>query len=506
MVYSEPIERVAGGFCGPGHPNPIALFVHYEGQSSSDQLNASPSQCQSPSPCASVGAATPAFDGLSPDGKRAWYTTSQPLINSDKDSSGDLYLAELDEGHVSQLVQASLGEASPDHPSPGENADVLGEVRMSADGSHVAFVATGVLTTDPNGLGQAANLGGDNLYIYDANTAETHFVAALCSGAGLSGSVHDDACVGDGSGLWVTNENDGVPHATFTPAGRYLLLENSAQLTPDDTDNVPDIFRYDFNTGQLIRVTFGRNGNDGNGNDDRFFAEVPGERRGGGVAEGNHLAEDSGRLISADGSIVIFETAAALVSKDTNGKGPHPGCGSYHEGEAEGESTGCDIYEWEEQGHGTCHEAGGCISLISDGVDQFGDHFGIISSSGNDIVFQSQRGEVPGDTDGVGDIYDARVDGGFPPVHPQSPCGSPEACRAAAETAPPGPVLGTQSFAGAGNSSGHLRCAKGKIRVRKHGQPRCVAARHRHRRREKHSTRHQGRRSGGRRNSERGPR
>jgi hypothetical protein len=185
------------------------------------------------------------------------------------------------------------------------------------------------------------------------------------------------------------------------------------------------------------------------------------------------LAEDYNRTMSADGSIVIFSTAAPLVSHDTN--------------------EAFDVYEWEEQGNGTCTEPGGCISLVSDGVDPrgVGGEKGVISASGRDITFQTQRGESPGDTDAVGDLYDARVNGGFPYAQPAAPCGSPEACRPS-PTAPPGaPNFTSEVNVSGGNGQAQLECAKGRHKVKKHGQVRCVPNGHRkHKQRKNHQRAH----------------
>ena len=151
--------------------------------------------------------------------------------------------------------------------------------------------------------------------------------------------------------------------------------------------------------------------------------------------------------------------------------------------------TGCDIYEWEAQGHGTCAEAGGCVSLISSGhAPNVGDTAAVISSSGRDVIFSTSRGLSPNDVDGVTDIYDARVDGGFHPEHPRPVCTSREACGEGFTTEPPPPNPTTPNFVGPGNSRTHLKCARGKHRVKKHGQNRCVAnskpkKHHRHHRR-----------------------
>jgi hypothetical protein len=479
IIYTAPIENVGGMSCGEKTPNPIAFFAHHVGQSSSVQLNAPPdSQCESTSPCHTAGPADPTVDGISPDGTRAWFTTTQPLVDSDTDGAADLYLAELGPaGELTQLIQASAGQAGPDHPVPGQGAGVQGVVRVSPDGSHVAFVASGVLTAEPNqSTGQAAASGADNLYIYDAAGGETKFVARLCSGTAESGSVPDPACPAGvpesyrDSLLWFASKN-GAAIAKFTPDGRYLLLPSPGRLTLDDTDSAVDLYRYDFQTGRLIRVSFGHDGNDANGNDDAYRVKVlhVSTNDAGSSGATNQLAEDATRAISADGSTVIFETAAPLVSRDTNA-GAEPGCG---ESAAEG-AIGCDVYQWQESGHGTCHEAAGCISLVSDGIAPNGAGYAVISSSGRDIIFHTQRGEVPADTDGVGDIYDARENGGFPrSVEP--PCHvSSSHCPGPESSPPTPPTIGTETFVGPGNSPEKLHCGKGRHRVTKHGQERCV--------------------------------
>ena len=472
LIYTAPIEHEAGANCGSNAPNPYGLFTSFE-KGAPVQLNAPPpSQCSSPSPCSSADTATPLYDGASPDGSHVWFTTTQPLINSDKDSTNDLYMAKLENGQLVELVQASAGEATSTHPNPGEGADVgetgitdeggvnQGVVRISADGSHAAFESPAVLTDKSNALGQSAARHANNLYVYDAATNETKFVTELCSGPELSGTekfttpaphfvtsenaVADPACPASLSGFISSNEaNNGsddalwLPgaggEATFTPDGNYLLFASYGRLASGDTDSAQDIYRYDFQTGQLIRVSIGRDGNDANGNDDAFPDEFTGTS--GGIGDADSLAEDSARSISADGSTVIFRTPAPLVSHDTD-EGAHPDC---HEFEPNVAGTGCDIYEWEEDGHSTCSEAGGCVSLVSSGLNSQGVQTAVISSSGRDIAFQTSRNLVPEDTDGIGDIYDARVDGGFHASHPPAGCGSPEICRPlpGAQSTPP---------------------------------------------------------------------
>jgi hypothetical protein len=464
LFYDAPVELSPGARCedqfGSG-PNRVALFARTApdpaGPATTVQLNTNATpQCSSPSPCATAEIQGAHFYGASPDGTRAWFTTAQPLIDSDTDNTNDLYLAKLENGELKELVQVSAGEANPAHPTPGKGAGVNGGAEIvvnSADAKVVAFTATGVLTTHPNPTtGQSAVQGAPNLYVYDSQTRETKFVAHT----GLGGE------------------------SQFTPDGRYLLFRSAGRLTPDDTDNQTSLFRYDFQTGRLIRVSIGRRGNDGNGNDNAYGVFIPTALR------RTHLdvaAGDITRSISADGSTVVFATTAPLVSRDTNShrieKGaPLPTGGTCRE---EGGCTfGEDVYEWEESGHGTCAEPGGCISLVSDGVDRHGTQGGaLLSASGRDITFVSARGLVPADTDGVRDVYDARVEGGFPRPAEPAICKSNEICHGPVPPEPSPPTLGTETFVGPPNPK---YCPKGF--VKRHGH--CVKVRKHHKRRRHH--------------------
>ncbi len=489
--------------------NQFGLYVSVDGEAPIELNQPLPAFCHSPSPCASSSLISPLFDGISRDGSRIWFETPQPLVDSDTDQTNDLYMARVANGEVVELVQVSAGEATSSHPTPGSGAEVgeegingysnHGVARVSKDGTAVAYESMHVLTTNENSLHKGAVNGANNLYIYNALTGKTQFVAELCSGIELSGSdrenrsgpgvyyevtrknaVHDGECPRKGTPgfepfigyagpcspnddqFWLYDCNGG--QGLFSDNGRYFFFTSWGRLTPDDTDNVKDLYRYDVQTGDLIRLSFGRNGNDFNGNNDAYPVVF---QYGIGGQKAFSRAGDEERKISSDGSIAIFRTAEPLVSRDTN-TGSEPECSAGVTG------TGCDVYMWEEQGHGTCTEAGGCIRLISDGVDPHGVPNAVMSSSGRDITFETQRSEIPGDTDGVGDIYDARVDGGFHTPHPPAPCGSPDACRGTPTAQPAPPAVATPNFSGPGNAKEKLQCARGRHRAKRKGQVRCV--------------------------------
>ena len=142
------------------------------------------------------------FKGASEDGSLVYFTTPAPLVAGDEDSGSDLYLAKIGCGEaetacapaqrrVVAMTQVSHG------PVAGQPADVQGVVQIAPDGSHVYFVANGILSEGPNAENHTPVTGADNLYVYDAQTGATVFIADLCSGPALSGTVKDAACPSD---------------------------------------------------------------------------------------------------------------------------------------------------------------------------------------------------------------------------------------------------------------------------------------------------------------------
>jgi hypothetical protein len=121
-----------------------------------------------------------------------------------------------------------------------------------------------------------------------------------------------------------------------------------------------------------------------------------------------------------------------------------------------------NVYEWEADGVRGCGEAGGCVFLISDGRDasENGGESGASASSvellgtdasGDDVFFTTADALVPGDTNSQLDIYDARVDGGFPAPAGQVPCETSETCHEGSTSPGSEPSLGSSIFTGPGN-------------------------------------------------------
>jgi hypothetical protein len=394
------------GVCGPAQ-----LFARIDGTTT---IAVSASQCtRAPSdpggPC--DVAAPSSFQGANADGTRVYFTTSQQLVNSDTDSTTDLYVCDIPSG-----TPAPVGLANP-CPSLREvsravtGANVQGVTRISDDGARVYFVAKGVLAANLDTNDAGAVDGANNLYVWQRDAGhpagKTTFVAQLGPGD---------------SSLWGP-EFDGRM-AQSTDDGRYLIFGTYAPLIDHgpqaDTDTARDVYRYDADSGALARVSTAADGDGGNvpGSDAQFVSIVyrlvlPTAR--------------ARRSMTDDGRAIVFSTAEALSPADANDT--------------------IDVYLWRD----------GRVSLISSGgpsEDGLIPQFLLntwISPSGRDIYLTTTARLTADDVDTIGDIYDARVDGGFDLSAPPSCAG--DACQRGRSAPPPALQAGSASLTGQDGSS-----------------------------------------------------
>jgi hypothetical protein len=338
-----------------------------------------PDECDSA--CHSAEPKEGIFQGASRDGRKVFFLTRQPLLNGDTDDARDLYMAEIEgrgeSARLARLVQVSRSSA------PDEAAEVQGVGSLSEDGSHVYFVAKGVLTGgEEDEYGAAALPGAENLYDYDTVDGRLTFVATL--------SAQDDPAP---LGEW--QFNGGHPMQT-TPDGHFLLFTSHADVTPDDTSTASQVFRYDSLTGRLTRISVGEEGREEDGNASGSAA-VPTPS----FATRMKVDADDNPAISDDGSTVVFESHGALTAGAVRGR--------------------MNYYEY----------SGGSVHLlVPPGAD--GGILGI-DRSGRDIFFSTEKALVPEDQDSAEDYYDARVEGGFPAPAAAPGCEG-EACRSGPAT------------------------------------------------------------------------
>lgn len=268
-----------------------------------------------------------------------------------------------------------------------------------------------------------------------------------------------------------------------SPDGRFLVFYSEAPLTRDDVRRVgggAQLFRYDAQANQLIRVSVGANGFNDNGN-----AGVGNAR----FLNGPGAAGRRDMTMADNGQRVFFVSPVGLTSKALN-----DAVAVIYEGVPR---FAQNVYEWEQEGVGSCpagHTAG-CVFLISDGHDvttagseKCDGHSSVCmlgtDRTGANVFFTSGDQLVPGDTDSSVNVYDARIcTSGDPCIAsapaPLPPC-SGEACHGVPPATPGSPNVPSATFNGAGNLSPVApgvvvkKCKRGFT----HKQARCVRTRH----------------------------
>jgi hypothetical protein len=348
---------------------------------------------------------SPELVRASPDGRLAFFATWSKLDPADVNSDADIYRWSQNT-RTSSCLTCVVADAKLKEWSSG-----LAFVRVSDDLSHFYFQSSRELVP---GRGQE---GDDHLYVL--SDGEIRFVADLESPAGSGPGVLGEFT----SGL----SSDG--HALVFEA-HPLTADPIAPECAGPAGNLgpcTELYRYDDSDGSLVCISCRDGGTTSNSVGTRGL---------------NTLNEFQ---VSADGETVAFTTAEPLVSRDVN------------------QTT--DVYEWRY----------GSVQLVSDGVTPFTQSgnaaplvYGV-SADGSDIFFSVVDPDLTGfELDGLANLYDARIGGGFelPPLTPS--CGE-EACQG---PIPPPPLFeppGTSIFHGRGNGARRHRrnCRRGHARPRR---------------------------------------
>jgi len=337
------------------------------------------------------------FEGASESGEQVFFTSTEKLTNNALNEAaygdaakGECASAALNGGGCNLYEYNFSAPKEASRLSLIAGGEVMGVAAIAEDGSRVYFVSASQLV--PAGPVK----GAPNLYVYDTAGRKTAFIATL-----------SDKDKGD----W--RRNFERPVEVAGEAGRYLLFESVAHLTPDDTSVQRQLFEYDAVTGELVRLTKGEDGFNENGNRvtvgiEPIAFEAFDERLG----HGHDFKSVTDRLnVSVDGRTVFFETAGELSPRATSAQ---VGCTSLYEFH-----TGGLLRE-------------GVVSLVSDGRDvqpnkgsTCGAQFQGVDESGDNVLFTSADSLVgPSGVDGVErDVFDARVGGGFPPAGESALCG-----------------------------------------------------------------------------------
>jgi len=398
------------------------------------------------------------FWSASSDGSAAYFTDKERLVSGANPASGepDLYRYRL--GVKNPLTDITKGAG------PG---NVQGVIGASDDGSYVYFVAKAALPggQEENAAGQKAKVSEDNLYLFHEGSLT--FIATLAP---------------QDSKDWSANPRE--LSARVSPDGKHLgFLSIAAKRLTGYDNEVPapaEHCKYEltiegnasFVGSPLCAQAFLYDAAEsGPGTLTCASCNPSGARPlGPTILPGWSNGFEGPRYLSDNGSRLFFQTWDALLPADVNGKS--------------------DVYEFERPEEGSCSTSNpdfdshvsGCHALISTGKSTDESFLVDASANGRDVFFSTRQILVGWDVNENFDVYDSRVDGGFPEPAPPSPfCEGEGDCLHQASTPPPPSTPTTPSFNGPGNPqprkpkphkrrSKHHKTRKSKKHHKKKGQ------------------------------------
>ena len=259
---------------------------------------------------------------VSEDGRFvAFLSSAADLVAGDTNNMWDVFVRDRQTGTTSRVSVDSLGNQANSHNDSlalsGDGRIVVFSSRASnlvpddTNGAPDVFVhdrQTGVtsrVNVDPFGSQVTSfNVGAPVAVNYDGRFVVFESFASSLVAVDTNGAA--DVFVRDrqtGTTSLVSVDSFGnqaefsSTYAAINANGRYIALQtHSSNLVDDDTNNSTDVFVHDRQTGTTSRVSVDSFGNEGN-------------------------SDSVGPLgISADGSTVVFESAATnLVGGDANG-------------------------------------------------------------------------------------------------------------------------------------------------------------------------------------------
>jgi hypothetical protein len=391
--------------------NPPQLYMRLDGSSTVD-VSAPNVGVVDP-----TGLHAAVYVGASADGSKVFFMSRGELTADDTTHAPELY--EYDT-LTSTLTRVSRGDSG----SAEGRVGFVGAI--SADGSSVYFAAHGELAPGVPPL----ETGQTYLYRYDTVTEQTTFIAKI-SAKGYPLRVKERAGVWAGEALPEAERgireagSDGEANWYTTRDGRYLVFGSDQDITGYDSTKAPgvtcqslyaggehpakcvELYRYDAGDNSVVCVSCGLPGVPPV--DNALFAR----------SAPRNPAGSPPRPVSENGEYVFFDTASALV--------PQASPGEIH------------VYEWHE----------GTISLLSAPHDPASSFFMGASADGSNAFIGTHSQLVPQDTDVAGDLYDARIDGGFASVIPPACTGT--GCQGVPAAPPIFATPSSVTFEGVGN-------------------------------------------------------
>ena len=331
------------------------------------------------------------------DGKQTISIGEYVFLAANEDGSKLLLEKQNGETHEYLLYETATKKArslfSTQQAIFGSSAGQAGSAVVSSDLTAIYFFSQVALTPEAPPPTEGIGAQPENLYRFDIGSGTLRFIAQ--SGGNSGGGFTGHSASPDGRYFyWIAIQVGGVP------GGVGLAAEQVYRY-----DNVEGIVQCmscasSFDPRPAGKTTFSESGTTD-------------------VVDGTPGLSDA----SSDGDYVFFDTTAALVPTDVDGEVPVER-GDEGEYASTSYSVSSDVYEWRKNGINGCAHLEGCVALISSGTGGLQNVLLGTTPSGRDVFFATHEALVGQDQDAAGDIYDARIDGGFPP-----PAAGPVECE-----------------------------------------------------------------------------
>jgi Tol biopolymer transport system component len=271
------------------------------------------------------------YDGISADGTAVVFSTDEPMVPADTDQEEDVYLRDIVENRT-VLVSRGDGSCSGQGCGNGQGSASFAQGGISEDGDVVFFSSDESLNSDDQ------DSGGLDLYARDFESEETVLVSAA-----------DPSCAGCGKG------SEGVSLRGIDRAGDKAFFTTSEKLSAADGDTELDIYERDLGAPATVLVSTAN-----------VCPSLNCEPGFGGVSD--------------DGTHVFFETNERLSGLDTD--------------------SSQDVYDWTK---------GAGPTLVSTGPDGGNGPaaalFAGANAAGSAAYFLTDESLVTADTDQEQDVY-----------------------------------------------------------------------------------------------------
>jgi hypothetical protein len=318
----------------------------------------------------------------------------------------DLYDYNTETGSLTDLT-ADFNQQDP------KGAAVQGVAAVSKDGSYVYFAAKGQLVPGAGTTFAENNGATKRSNIYVSHNGQLSFVATV-----LDQDLEGKSIVGSVSGKSILARNVLGWDSYTTPSGKFFVFESRSNVTGYDSGSNAEAYLYSVDAGTTACVSCRANGQQSpyalNPGENAFTFVLPGQAAFSLGPRGLHY----NRPMSDDGQRIFFVSSDALALGAVQGTR--------------------NVYEWEN----------GRVRLLATSEGRL---IGT-STSGDDVFFTSFGQLVTQDFDHEADLYDARVNGGFPPLETTVPCEpAADQCQGLPAPQPGAPNVSSEGFSGAGN-------------------------------------------------------